>query len=161
MLFDSVPPGKADPAELTQLRNLLGQHPPPRLGAAAAVHQGAPQEQGAALHPRRAAAAIDEIDDDERELGQRDVEALGFVNLFYYFSAAADRYQMSRSTSTPRCSRPSGCGRCQPHDYYWGRHINGHLDIAEVPGDHHAMFFPENAPRLAEVLSALLERHDL
>ena len=41
----------------------------------------------------------------------------------------------------------------QPHDYYWSRYIDGQLDIAEVPGDHNAMFYPENAPRLAEVLS--------
>ena len=48
----------------------------------------------------------------------------------------------------------------QPHDYYWKRHINGHIDIAEVPGDHFAMFFPENAPRLAEVLTELLDRFE-
>jgi hypothetical protein len=29
-----------------------------------------------------------------------------------------------------------------------------------VPGDHQAMFFPENAPRLADVLMPILERHD-
>lgn len=35
------------------------------------------------------------------------------------------------------------------------------IDIAEVPGEHNAMFYPENAPRLAEVLGAVLDRHEL
>ena len=48
----------------------------------------------------------------------------------------------------------------QPHDYYWGRYITGTLDIAEVPGDHNAMFYPENAPRLAEVLMPLLDANE-
>ncbi len=48
----------------------------------------------------------------------------------------------------------------QPHDYYWGGHILGNIDIVEVPGDHHAMFFPENAPTLAAALRPLLARFD-
>ncbi len=48
----------------------------------------------------------------------------------------------------------------QPHDYYWTRYITGDFEVAEVPGDHNAMFFPENAPRLAEVLRPILDRVD-
>jgi hypothetical protein len=48
----------------------------------------------------------------------------------------------------------------QPHDYHWQRFIKGTLEIAEVPGDHNAMFYPENAPRLAEVLMPILDRYE-
>ena len=34
----------------------------------------------------------------------------------------------------------------QAHDYYWSNCIVETLDIAEVPGDHNAMFFPETPP---------------
>ena len=49
----------------------------------------------------------------------------------------------------------------QPNDYHWGRSVNGRIEIAEVPGDHHAMFYPENAPRLAEVLTQMLDQLDV
>ena len=152
VLFDSVPPGRADRARACAAAQPARQHPPPRAHGPLKpyITEHARRAVRQALHPASGSGASSRSRHEQRELGIRDVEALGFVNLFYYFSAAADRYEMQqRSTSTPRCSRPSGCGRCQPHDYYWGRHINGHLDIAEVPGDHNAMFYPgeRSAPR--------------
>ena len=49
----------------------------------------------------------------------------------------------------------------QPYDYHWARYIRGDLDIVEVPGDHNAMFYPENAPRLATALIDVLNRRRL
>ena len=71
----------------------------------------------------------------------------GFVNLFYYFSAAADKYQMERtSRSMRRCSRPSGCGRHSPTTTTGAGTSTARSRWPMVPGDHKAMFFPENAP---------------
>ena len=100
------------------------------------------------------------ISADERDLGMRDVESLGFVNLFFYFSAAADKYVMSTIDVNAAILKAEWVWPIQPHDYYWGQYITGRLDIAEVPGDHNAMFYPENAPRLAEVLMPLLDANE-
>ena len=48
----------------------------------------------------------------------------------------------------------------QAWDYGWGEHVEGRLDICVVPGDHNSMFYPENAPALARVLSAELLKRD-
>ena len=83
------------------------------------------------------------------------------MNLFYYFSAAADRYKMtSHRRGRRRAQGRAGSGRCSPTTTTGAGTSTGDLDIAEVPGDHHAMFYPENAPRLAEVLMEMLDRHE-
>jgi hypothetical protein len=103
-----------------------------------------------------------QIEANQRELGLLDVEQIGFVNLYYYFGAVADRYEIGskRVDVDAALLKAQWVWPTQPHDSYWGPHITGHIDIAEVPGDHSAMFYPENAPRLAEVLGPLLDRRE-
>ena len=160
VLFDSVPPGRAHVTASAQVRNLLaniGRHgygplrPYVRARVKGFVKRFLPQRQW----------RVEQIENDERDLGIRDVEDLGFVNLFYYFSAAADRYEMHTIDVDAAVLKAEWVWPVQPHDYYWRRFIKGELEVAEVPGDHNAMFYPENAPRLAEVLQEILDRRGL
>ena len=160
VLFDSVPPGKAEPPPKVARRNLLANirrhgigplkpylkaHLKWRLQKYLPVNVGRSEQQEA----------------DKRELGLGDVHDFGFVNLFYYFSSAADKYQMGATIDVDAALlKAEWVWPSQPHDYYWGKYVNGDIEVAVVPGDHQAMFFPENAPRLADVLMPILERHD-
>ena len=44
----------------------------------------------------------------------------------------------------------------QPDDYYWRPHVTGQLRWRNVPGDHHSMFYPENAPVLGATVREVL-----
>ena len=158
VLFDSVPPGRADPPELTRWRNIFGHVARRGLGPLKPYIKEHLKMQLRRVLPGK--TGPDHVA-EQRELGQVDVESLGFVNLFWYFSAATEKYDMSSIDVDAALLKAEWVWPSQPHDYYWKRHINGHIDIAEVPGDHFAMFFPENAPRLTEVLSAMLEARGL
>ena len=160
VLFDSVPPGRAGVPPTTQLKNLLANirrhgYDPLKPYVTTRIKNGIKR-----FLPERK-WRTEQIEQDERDLGIRDVEGLGFVNLFYYFSAAADRYVMTSIDVDALVLKAEWVWPVQPHDYYWGRHITGTVDVAEVPGDHNAMFYPENAPRLAEVLQQALEERGL
>jgi acyl transferase domain-containing protein/thioesterase domain-containing protein/acyl carrier protein len=96
----------------------------------------------------------------ERALGYVDTGSLGFVNLFYYFSAAAERYTTGRYAVDAILLKANKVWPAQSDDYDWGRHLDGELTIRRVPGDHHSMFYPENAPKLASVLRPLLAAYD-
>ena len=160
LLFDCVPPGKAAPGDVTAVKHIIWHVRRHGLRPLQPFIKRFVKNK-LRFFINRDQGRIDEIDANERELGQRDVEALGFVNLFYYFSAAADRYRMGRLAVDAALFKAEWVWPTQPDDYYWRRHLTGDLDIATVPGDHHAMFYPENAPRLAEVVSELLERRGL
>ena len=155
VLFDSVPPGKAGPVD----RRDDPQRRSPTCAATGycqAAPLSVPSCQGHDQAVRPDATWTDDLRRRTRRSSGLRRRRLGFVNLYYYFSAVAERYEIgARSTSTPPCSRRSGCGRSQPHDYHWRpAHTVGELDIVEVPGDHNTMFYPENAPRLAEAQSS-------
>jgi thioesterase domain-containing protein len=160
VLFDSVPPGRAKPTIPQQGRNLLRNirrhgygplRPYVRRRIRRAMKRFVPERRW----------RTDLIESEERDLGIRDVEDLGFVNLFLYFSAAAERYEMHTVDVDAAVLKAEWVWPTQPHDYYWGRYITGQLDITEVPGDHNAMFFPENAPQLAKALKSVLDRRNL
>lgn len=68
-------------------------------------------------------------------MGVRDVEELGFVNLYYYFSAAADRYKMKSINVDAAVLKAEWVWPVQPNEFFWDQYINRGLDIAEVPGD--------------------------
>ncbi len=93
-----------------------------------------------------------------RQIGLAGGEDAGFVDLYYYFSAAAERYQMSRVEADMVLLKADSIWPVRPHDYHWSRYIRGEIAISGTPGDHWAMFFPEHAPRLAERLESLLDR---
>jgi thioesterase domain-containing protein/acyl carrier protein len=101
-----------------------------------------------------------EREQDEVELGLADTAAHGFVNLFYYFGATSEKYQMTSYPSDVLLLKADTSWPTQAWDYGWGEHVEGRLDIRIVPGDHNSMFYPENAPTLARVLSAELIARD-
>jgi thioesterase domain-containing protein len=101
-----------------------------------------------------------EHEQDEIELGLADTEAHGFVNLFYYFGATSEKYQMTSYPSDVLLLKADRSWPTQAWDYGWGQHVEGRLEIRIVPGDHNSMFYPENAPALARVLSAELAARD-
>jgi acyl transferase domain-containing protein/thioesterase domain-containing protein/acyl carrier protein len=158
VLFDSVPPGKAFPTGIPKLRNLganVRRHGLKRLRPFITAEGKWLVKKLVPTHQARS----EELESVQREIGIRDVRDLGFVNLYHYFSAAADRYEMKPIEVDAAILKAEWVWPIQPHDYHWSRFIKGSLEIAEVPGDHNAMFYPEHAPRLAEVLMPILDRH--
>jgi thioesterase domain-containing protein len=160
ILFDSVPPGGASVSGSQQLQNLMRNIRRHGYGPLKPYIRARLRHSLARVIPR-SAAREQQLATDERDLGVRDVEDLGFVNLFYYFSAAAERYRMGTIDVDAAVLKAEWVWPVQPHDYYWSRYVTGSLDIREVPGDHNAMFLPEHAPRLADVLNDVLDQHDL
>jgi thioesterase domain-containing protein/aryl carrier-like protein len=159
VLFDSPLPGQATPSRMNQnlnlARNLVRRgfgpmRPYLRMRMRNSLLRFIPQREGRAEELAQAARAI----------GAVDVEDSGFVNLFHYFSAAADRYQVVDVEVEAALIKADRVWPVHPHDYGWGQYINGHLDVVEAPGDHWAMFYPENAPRLAAALRQLLDRRE-
>jgi acyl transferase domain-containing protein/thioesterase domain-containing protein/acyl carrier protein len=159
VLFDSVPPGEAFPTGTRAMRNLVAnvrRHGTKRMRPFITAETKRIARRFVPTKQDRS----EELESVQREIGIRDVQDLGFVNLYYYFSAAADRYEMKPIEVDAAILKAEWVWPIQPHDYHWGRFINGSLEIAEVPGDHNAMFYPEHAPRLAEVLMPILDRHE-
>jgi acyl transferase domain-containing protein/thioesterase domain-containing protein/acyl carrier protein len=99
----------------------------------------------------------DELASAARQIGAVDVEASGFVDLYYYFSAAASRYRMRPLDVDVVLVKADRVWPVHPYDYHWHRYVRGRVDVVTTPGDHWAMFYPENVPYLAEVLMPLLE----
>ena len=93
VLFDSVPPGKAEPPPKVARRNILRnirRHGIGPLKPYIKAHLKWSLQKFLPVNVGR----TEQQEADKRELGLRDVHDFGFVNLFYYFSAAADKYQM-------------------------------------------------------------------
>ena len=85
---------------------------------------------------------------EQQELGL-DVDDGGFANLYWYFTATAERYQMATVDVDAVVLKADWVWPTQPDDYHWRRHLRGDLDIAEVPGDHNTMFLPGERAELA------------
>ncbi len=158
-LFDSVPSGRAWPSKRDRRRNLVSNirrhgydrvHPYLRERALATVHKFVPE--------RAELAAVHEADD--RDLGYTDLDTQGFVNLFFYFSATAERHVTGVYDVDAAVLKADHVWPYQPDDYYWTNHITGNIALRHVPGDHHSMFYPQNAPRLADVMLELLDKID-
>ena len=82
---------------------------------------------------------------EQRELAAREIgvvgdENAGFVNLYYYFTAAAEQYRMRPLEVDTVLVKADWVWPVHPHDYHWSRYIRGRLDITESPGDHWAMY---------------------
>ena len=103
---------------------------------------------------------VAEHEQEDVALGYADTSAHGFVNLFHYFGATSEKYHMSTYPSDVLLLKADTVWPTQAWDYGWGEHVEGRLDICVVPGDHNSMFYPENAPALARVLSAELLKRD-
>lgn len=100
----------------------------------------------------------EELANAARQIGAVDVEDSGFVDLYYYFSAAAAQYRMSKLDVDAVLVKADRVWPVHPYDYHWSRFITGRIDVIGTPGDHWAMFYPENVPQLARALMPLLDR---
>jgi acyl transferase domain-containing protein/thioesterase domain-containing protein/acyl carrier protein len=101
-----------------------------------------------------------EQDDNDRSLGYTDVANQGYVNVYHYLSATLAKhvtgtYQVDATLLKANLVWPE-----VPDDYKWASHITGALTWVNVPGDHHSMFYPENAPTLASAVSRALRPLD-
>jgi acyl transferase domain-containing protein/thioesterase domain-containing protein/acyl carrier protein len=158
VLFDSSPPGTTSPgrrvrwAQLTR-RLVRGQFSVV-WGVAlrsfkGSVHRVVPERS----HRRR------DRELQERALGY-DGDLTDFVNLYHYFSATADQYVLASydvDVTVLKCDEVWPVIR---DDYFWSGYVTGRLAWHIVPGDHHSMFYPENAVRLAAVLRRVLDPLD-
>ena len=155
LLFDSVPPGCTAPPLKARMANLYDNYR--RLG-----WQGVQpwfRRKAASWYRRMIPQRADRIAEHEaqdRALGHTDVD--GYVNLFYYFSATAERYQPTRYRVDVTVFKADYVWPVQPYDYYWSQYVDGSVDLRSVPGDHHSMFYPEYVPQLAHnVMTRLAE----
>ena len=149
LLFDSVPPGCTTPSRAARLRNLIANYR--RLGGEA-LKPWLRHNLGRAYRrviPQKA-ERVAEHDAQDRALGHTDVD--GYVNLFYYFSATAEKYRLSRYPVDVTVFKADEIWPVQPYDYYWTKPIDGSVEVRSVPGNHHSMFYPENVPVLAETV---------
>jgi thioesterase domain-containing protein/acyl carrier protein len=105
----------------------------------------------------RKAGRDEELTAAARQIGALDVEDSGFVDLFYYFSAAAERYEVRPLEVDMVLVKADRVWPVHAHDYHWSRYIRGRIDVISTPGDHWAMFYPENVPHLAHALMPLLD----
>jgi thioesterase domain-containing protein len=157
VLFDSVPPGKAHPPPSKMMRYLL---------ANVRRHGLASMRPFLEFHIKgnlrrflpRGATRQDDVAAEQEELGLQQLDEGGFANLYWYFTATAERYQMTTLDVDAAVLKADWVWPTQPEDYNWRHHLRGDLELAEVPGDHNTMFLPENAPRVAEALMEILER---
>ena len=95
-----------------------------------------------------------------REMGYQDVTELGFVDLEDHFAEIVHNYRFGRYVTDCALLKADEVWPVFPPDYYWRNYVTGHIDIVSVPGNHHTMFAPDNAPILAAKLSRLLDEHE-
>ena len=159
VLFDSAPTGKMTPGTSERARNVFGHLRNGSVGPTLPYIKRGVKRRLSRFVPEKPERAAEHAT-QERALGYADTDVHGYVNLFYYFSAAADRYEVASYPVDVLLVKADHVWPSQPWDYHWKSHIEGDLTVVTTPGDHHSMFFPENAPRLAAVISPILDRHD-
>jgi acyl transferase domain-containing protein/thioesterase domain-containing protein len=159
VLFDSVPPGRAGPSTGDTVRNVAAHLRREGWSKVRPYVTHRMKELVKRFVPANAWRETQRAT-EEAELGLAETE-LGYVNLYYYFSAVVERYQIAPVDVDAAVFKAEWVWPSQPYDYHWARYIRGDLDIVEVPGDHNAMFYPENAPRLATALIDVLNRRRL
>ena len=95
----------------------------------------------------------------ERELGYV-VDDGQVADLFWHFTATADTYVPTSYPVDVALIRADEVRPTQAADYGWGRYIEGELSLSTSPGDHHTMFYPENAGVLAGLVRSELAKVD-
>lgn len=155
ILFDSVPPGRAQPTAREQWTNVI-RHVARRDDVTPYLRYRAARIKRA-LPPWRGQNLPEHEDQD---LGFRRVEEQGFVNLYYYFTAVAERYELASYDVDTVVIKADHVWPTQPPDYFWSPYITGELTTVTSPGDHHTMFMPINAPQLADRVERELDRLD-
>ncbi len=153
-LFDSVPPGRAMPGRSAQARNFAANVRRAGWASLQPFLRRKVARVYRTIRPR-SKESLAQIEADERALGIVDVGEV--VNLFSYFSATAERYEVGRYEVDVTVLKADHVWPVQPYDYYWTPHVDGQVEIRTVPGDHHSMFYPELVPQLAGVMRARLD----
>jgi thioesterase domain-containing protein/acyl carrier protein len=158
VLFDSVPPGAEEPGR-SECWLRLGRRAV--TGQADVVLARAKRRAKRSLRrviPERSERR-QERDVQERALGYAGVDTM-FVNLFYYFTAAASRYALATYDVDVTILKADDAWPVHADDYYWSNWVTGRVAWLTVPGDHHSMFFPEHAAALANAVRATLDPLD-
>ena len=158
VLFDSAPPGTTSPSRRVQWTRLAQRLLRGQFSVVSAVVRRHVKHSLRRIVPERPDRR------QERELQERSLgyvgDATGFVNLYYYFSATADRYRLKTYAVDVTVLKTEEVWPVIPDDYHWSNSVTGHLSWQVVPGDHHSMFYPEHAPTLATVVSKVLDPLD-
>ncbi len=157
ILFDSVPNGKEVPGKIGRWNNIFNnaRNRGP-MEVAPYVRRRTKRQVRRVLRSKKVVS--DEVADQARALGYRDDSDDGFVNLYFYFTATAAKYETGTYDVDVTVLKAGAVWAGQPEDYHWGQHITGTVDVQIVPGDHQSMFFPENATALAGAVGAVLDR---
>ena len=159
VIFDGVPSDVNDSGVVARWRNVASNA---LLAGPAAVKPFVRRRAIDTLRGmrRRGGDGNDESGAQERALGYTEVAEHGFVNLYYYLSAAVDRYVTWVYDVDAIVVKADNVWPGVRADYHWTHHINGALTYCTAPGDHHSMFFPENAVKMADALGPMLQRYD-
>ena len=75
----------------------------------------------------------EELASAARQIGAVDVEDSGFVDLYYYFSAAASRYRMQPLDVDVVLMKADRVWPVHPYDYHWSRYVRGRVDVVGHP----------------------------
>jgi thioesterase domain-containing protein/acyl carrier protein len=156
ILFDSVPPRTPWPGRRERWSRLAMRAVRSGLADVAPYVKRNTKQSLRRFVPERA-ERVQEHQMQEHALGYV-TDDTGFVNLYHYFSAAADRYQLVQYDVDVTVLKADHVWPVHRDDYYWREHVTGSLEWYSVPGDHHSMFYPEHAPALAVTVCDVLRR---
>ncbi len=157
ILFDSVPNGKEVPSNIGRWNNIINnaRNRGPKE-VAPFIRRRAKRQVRRVTRSKKVVS--DEVADQARALGYRDDSDDGFVNLYFYFTATAAKYETGTYDVDVTVLKAGAVWAGQPEDYHWNQHITGTVDVQIVPGDHQSMFFPENATALAKAVGSVIDR---
>jgi thioesterase domain-containing protein len=160
VFFDSVPPGQAHQRASKMASRILGNIRRHGLASMRPFLEFHLKGNIRRFMPR-SATRQDAVAAEQEELGVEQLDEGGFANLYWYFTATEERYQMSTLDVDAALLKADWVWPTQPEDYHWRRYLRGDLELDTVPGDHNTMFLPENAPRVAAALMEILDRRAL
>ncbi|MEO0494768.1 MAG: SDR family NAD(P)-dependent oxidoreductase, partial [Actinomycetota bacterium] len=147
VLFDTPTPGNLRPSFLRRWRNVVRTASDEGLGAVRSHVKTVVSYWVRRVLPRDAARQA-QREQNERELGY--VVDGQVADLYFHFTSTADRYVPSRYGSKVALIRADDVRPTQRADYGWGKYLDQSISLSTSPGDHHTMFYPENAGVLAD-----------
>ncbi|HSM67326.1 MAG TPA: thioesterase domain-containing protein, partial [Ilumatobacteraceae bacterium] len=154
VLFDSFPPGTTSPSRRVRWAQLTRRLLRGQISVVSAVARRSVKGSIRRFVPERAGRRQDS-ELQERALG--DVAGrTDFVDLYYYLSATADQYGLKLYDVDVTVLKSAKVWPVIRDDYFWSDYVTGRLAWHVVPGDHHSMFYPDNAPTLAAVVRRVL-----
>lgn len=152
VLFDSTPGGRAFPDAVTRRTNLVRHVMRGGVRPVVPYLKYVLGNRFPKLMGRPPVERDDEVADDEY-LDNVD-------DLFWYVSRKAEEHPETTYRVDALLLKAEHNWPGLPDDYYWTPYIDGTMDVRVVHGEHHSMFFPENAEHLGRVLAAALDERD-